>query len=192
LALPAVSTWSMGCAIALLGAASYTDLRWRRIPNYLTFPGFGLGLILYLATGGWIGLLLGVSGALLAPSLLSLAHGGKGLGMGDIKLAIALGALLGPILGAVAMVLSMIAGAGVALFWMAKEWGMFGHGRVHSGITAVLGRNRKGGAAEGGVSKLAVPYGLAIAIGTLFTLVVSLWTGKQDWFLWFVTGMGTP
>jgi prepilin peptidase CpaA len=190
--MPVVSIWSMGCAIILLGAASYTDIRWRRIPNYLTFPAFGLGLILYLVTGGWIGLLLALSGALLAPSILSLAHGGKGLGMGDIKLAMACGALLGPILGAVAMVLSMIAGAGVALFWMAKEWGMFGYGRVHTGITAVLGRDRKSEASPEGVSKLAVPYGLAIAIGTLFTLVVSLWTGKQDWFLWLVTATGTP
>lgn len=190
--MPAVSNWSMGIAIILLGAASYTDLRWRRIPNYLTFPAFGLGLILYLVTGSWMGLLLSLSGALLAPSILSLAHGGKGLGMGDIKLAMALGALLGPILGAVAMVFSMIAGAGVALFWMAKDLGVFGYGRVQSGITAVLGRGRKGGESESDVTKLAVPYGLAIAIGTLLTLVVSLWTGKQDWFLWLVTATGTP
>jgi prepilin peptidase CpaA len=184
----------MGFTVILLGAASYTDLRWRRIPNYLTFPAIGVGLVLSLATDGWLGLLLSLGGAVLAPSILVLAHGGKGPGMGDIKLAAALGALLGPALGAAAMIVSMIAGAGVAMVWMAKEWGIFGHGKVKEGITRSL--SRRGRRTEGGPSLntggLAIPYGLALAIGTLLTLVVSLWTGTQHWFLWFVTGGGTP
>jgi prepilin peptidase CpaA len=183
----------MGLTVILLGAASYTDLRWRRIPNYLTFPATGAGLLLYLVTGGWLGLLLSIGGALLAPSILYLAHGGKGPGMGDIKLAAALGALLGPALGAVAMLLSMIAGAGVAMVWMAKEWGIFGYGKMRAGISRSLSRRAPdaGGKSPQTVGRLAFPYGLAIAIGTLLTLVVTLWTGTQNWFLWFVTAAGT-
>lgn len=192
--MPTVSTFNMGFTVILLGAASYTDIRWRRIPNYLTFPAIGIGLALSLATGGWLGLLLSLGGTLLAPSILVLAHGGKGPGMGDIKLAAALGALLGPALGAVAMVISMIAGAGVAMVWMAKDWGIFGHGRLKEGITRLLSRrSRKTTEAPSrNPGGLTIPYGLALAVGTLLTLAVCLWTGTQHWFLWFVTGAATP
>ena len=181
----------MGFTVIIIGAATYTDLRWRRIPNYLTFPAIGSGLILYLVTGGWEGLLLSVSGALLAPSILSLLHGGKGPGMGDIKLAAALGALLGPSLGTVAMLLSMIVGGLLAAVWVSKEWGFFGHGWFGNSIRRVLFRQDGGTTgARKDVSGVAIPYGLALAVGTLLTLVVCLWTGKEHWF-WSVTAAAT-
>jgi Flp pilus assembly protein protease CpaA len=86
--------------------------------------------------------------------------------MGDIKLAAALGALLGPSLGTVAMLLSMIAGGVVA-------------------FTSSLGEKA---VARKDVSEVAIPYGLALAIGTLLTLVVCLWTGKEHWF-WSTTAV---
>lgn len=188
MALSNMTLWSMGCAAALLCAATFTDLRWRRIPNYLTFPAIAIGLVLYLLTGGWKGLLLSLSGAIVAPSMLSLAHGGKGLGMGDIKLSMALGALLGPAVGAVAMLLSMIAGAGVAMIWMIKETGMFGHGTLSAVIGRVLSKEpASGGNKQENLGGLTIPYGVAIAIGTLTTLVICLWTGNENWFLWLVT-----
>ena len=30
-------------------------------------------------------------------------------------------------------------------------------------------------------------YGVAIALGTLLSLVVCLWTGTENWYFWFVT-----
>jgi Flp pilus assembly protein protease CpaA len=109
--------------------------------------------------------------------------------MGDIKLAAALGALLGPSLGTVAMLLSMIAGGVVAAIWLSKEWGMFGHGWLNKGIrrafTSSLGEKA---VARKDVSEVAIPYGLALAIGTLLTLVVCLWTGKEHWF-WSTTAV---
>ena len=185
--MPTLPVWSMGFAVILVGIASYTDLRWRRIPNVLTFPAMGCGLILYLVTGGWEGLLLSLSGALLAPSILSLVHGGKGPGMGDIKMAAALGALLGPTLGVVAMLLGIIVGGVIAALWVSVEWGMFGHGWLNDWMARVFGRSRKSPAAERkDVSGVAIPYGVALAIGTLLTLVVCLWTGKEQWF-WHAT-----
>ncbi len=41
------------------------------------------------------------------------------------------------------------------------------------------------------VSEVAIPYGLALAIGTLLTLVVCLWTGKEHWF-WSTTAVAMP
>ena len=177
--------WSMGTTVVLLGAASYTDLRWRRIPNVLTFPAIGLGVTLYSLTGGWGGFLLSVSGTLLAPCVVVLMHGGKGPGRGDIKLAAALGALLGPSLGTLAMLLSMIAGGFLAMGWMLKEWGFFGHGLFRR-------RDREGQASGKPVGSLTIPYGVAIALGTLLTLVVCLWTGIENWYFWFVTVGANP
>lgn len=187
MAEPTLPFWSMGFSVILVGIASYTDLRWRRIPNVLTFPAMGCGLILYLVTGGWEGLLLSLSGALIAPSILSLVHGGKGPGMGDIKMAAALGAILGPTLGVVAMLMSMIVGGVIAALWVSVEWGMFGHGWLDDGVGRLFGRSPKEPAVERkDVSGVAIPYGVALAIGTLLTLVVCLWTGKEQWF-WFAT-----
>jgi len=182
--------WSMGTTVVLVGAASYTDIRWRRIPNVLTFPAIGVGLILHLIAGGWEGLLLSLSGTLLAPCLIVLMHAGKGPGMGDIKLAAALGALLGPSLGTLAMLLSMIMGGVVALVWMMNAWGGMGHGRLARGTGRLLSKKRSTPAATQepyNLGALTFPYGVAIALGTLLSLVVCLWTGTENWYFWFVT-----
>lgn len=114
-------TWSIAVVIVLLVASTYSDLRWRRIPNVLTFPAIATGLLVYGVTNGWQGFLLSLSGAVLSPCLVSLMHGGRGPGMGDLKLAAAVGALMGPILGTAAMLLSMIVGGFVALGWAMRE-----------------------------------------------------------------------
>jgi len=182
--------WSMGTTVVLLGAASYTDIRWRRIPNVLTFPAIGVGLILHLVAGGWEGLLLSVSGTLLAPCLIVLMHGGKGPGMGDIKLAAALGSLLGPSLGTLAMLLSMIMGGLVAMAWMVNAWGGWGHGRL-ARVAGRLSRKKRSTPASSpepnNLGAMTIPYGVAIALGTLLSLVVCLWTGTENWYFWFAT-----
>jgi Flp pilus assembly protein protease CpaA len=103
--------------------------------------------------------------------------------MGDLKLGAALGALLGPALGTLAMLLSMAAGGIVAIVWMLREWGMFGHGWVSSRVGRLFPNRRRGVevAETKDVSGVTIPYGVALAIGTLLTLVVCLCTGKRNW-----------
>lgn len=189
--LPTVPAWGAAILIAVLAGATYTDLRWRRIPNYLTFPTLGLGLLLSGSTHGWQGLLLSLSGALLSPCLVSLMHGGRGPGMGDLKLSAAVGAFLGPLLGTLAMLLSMVVGGVVALVWAMHEWGMFGQGRLNDWVGRLyfLGRPVPN-AQESRPS--TIPYGVALAFGTLITLVVCQCTGKPDWFLSYVNHAAMP
>jgi prepilin peptidase CpaA len=182
----------MGVTLLLLGLATYTDLRWRRIPNTLTFPALAIGLLMH-SFESRAGLVFSVSGALVAPAMLFLAHRGKGLGMGDIKMAAAIGGLLCLPLGTVAILLSMIAGGVLALVWMLKEWGVFGHGGSVSALRKLL-PSRRGvdndelntatGSALADPSRMAIPYGLAMVVGTLAALGVSLWTGTERWFPW--------
>ena len=188
---PPVPSWGAAVLTLLLVGTTYTDLRWRRIPNYLTFPAFGLGLLLSGISSGWEGLLLSLGGALLSPCLVSLMHGGRGPGMGDLKLAAAIGAFLGPVIGTVAMLLSMIVGGVVALVWAMHEWGMFGEGRINDFVGRVYFLGKRPPLPGEDVTPSTIPYGVALAVGTLLTLVVCQCTGKQD-FLGYVTHAAMP
>ena len=163
--------WSTAATVIVLCAASITDLRWRRIPNELTFPAIALGLVMHQATGGWVGVLLSISGALAAPLVLCMLHGGKGPGMGDIKLAAALGAMLGPLAGTLAVLLSAAGGGVVALLWMLGAWlrrnpFKYLYGYLYQEPDA------DGGQTDAPVGCKAIPYGLAIGIGTLMALAI--------------------
>jgi prepilin peptidase CpaA len=83
-------------AILLAGLAGYTDLRWRRIPNWITVPGLLIGVALNATFGGWTGLKGSLLGAALGLALLLPFVLLRSLGAGDWKLAAALGAFTGP------------------------------------------------------------------------------------------------
>ena len=86
----------LACAVLVSLVAAYTDLRWRRIPNWLTVPGFFLGLTLNVAHGGWPGLKTSLLGAVLGLLLLFPFVVLRSLGAGDWKLSGAVGSFLGP------------------------------------------------------------------------------------------------
>jgi prepilin peptidase CpaA len=83
-------------AVLLSVIAGVTDLRSRRIPNWLTLPGLIVGVGLNTVAGGWSGLKLSLLGAGLGLLLLLPFVLLRSLGAGDWKLAGALGAFVGP------------------------------------------------------------------------------------------------
>lgn len=95
---PATETPVYVVLFLALTLATITDIRRRRIPNYLTFTTAFLAFGLHAALGGLAGL-----GASLLSFLLWFALGfsfyavgpGRGIGGGDIKLIMAIGALCG-------------------------------------------------------------------------------------------------
>lgn len=86
--------WSLSAAFAL--AAGITDLRWRRIPNWLTFPAAATALIFHVVAGGWPGAKLSLLGAALGLGVLLPFVLIRSLGGGDWKLVGGLGAFFGP------------------------------------------------------------------------------------------------
>lgn len=81
--------------VTVLIAGLY-DLRYRRIPNRLTLPSAALGMILNALFFHWHGLgssLLGIGIAMLVYFPLYLL---RGMGAGDVKLMMAIGAITGP------------------------------------------------------------------------------------------------
>jgi len=80
----------------LAAAAGWTDLRWRRIPNWLTVPALLIGIIANTVLSGWLGLKTSLLGAALGLALLLPFVLLRSLGAGDWKFAGALGAFTGP------------------------------------------------------------------------------------------------
>jgi prepilin peptidase CpaA len=82
-------------AVLLSVIAGWTDLRSRRIPNWLTVPGLLIGVAANTVLGGWTGLKTSLVGAAVGLALLLPFVLLRSLGAGDWKLAGALGAFVG-------------------------------------------------------------------------------------------------
>lgn len=123
---------SLGLVAAFLSALvviTMIDIDFQIIPNSITYPCMVLGLAIHGlvplvfpgATLGFLGVKLdivdSVSGLALAGGLLWLicVLSGGGMGMGDAKLAAAIGALFGPKIAIIALFISFFLGAGIGL-----------------------------------------------------------------------------
>ena len=155
----------------LLVTAIYTDLRWFRIPNWLTFPAMGLGILVQAWIGGSHGALFSLAGLGVGMGLFLLPYACKAIGAGDVKLMAAIGSIVGPAGALSVAILSVLAGGLYALGAMGYEWGIAATSKKLAFTT--YGAVVTGGAT--GVGDLQLPfklrYGLAIAAGTLLFLL---------------------
>lgn len=85
--------WILSAVFAL--AAGFTDLRWRRIPNWLTYPAAPVAVVLHAIAGRWPEAKLSLEGLALGLGLLLPFVLLRSLGGGDWKLVGALGAFFG-------------------------------------------------------------------------------------------------
>jgi prepilin peptidase CpaA len=100
-------------ACGLLGGVY--DLLTRRIPNWITFGGAGLGLIVQIYYGGFPGALHSLLGMLVALLLFLPIHVFGYMGAGDVKLLMAVGAWLNGIQILYVALGSILVGAAYAL-----------------------------------------------------------------------------
>lgn len=95
----------------ILGFATYTDLKSRKVYNKLTYPSLGIGLFCHTLALGWDGLFDGLLGALaLFITGLVLFIGGAMRG-GDVKLLTVVGAFVGWYSGFEVFFYAMLTGA---------------------------------------------------------------------------------
>lgn len=166
-------------AVLLSLIAGWTDLRSRRIPNWLTVTALLIGVGASIMVGGWSGLWNSLKGAGLGLALLLPFVLLRSLGAGDWKLAGALGAFTGPsllitlLLGSVFVAGVMAASLIVYKRRVLQTMRNIGHILV-SLVTFQLPGAR---VSLDSPDSLKVPYGVALAFtvilyGTLWQLRV--------------------
>jgi prepilin peptidase CpaA len=158
--------------LVVVAVATFTDLRSRRIPNWLVLPFLVAGLAVSCWLHGWHGLLMSLAGLGVGALLFGVLCLMGGMGMGDVKLCAAIGAWIGPSQMLTALVMTGIAGGLIALCWAAAGGFM---GELFSGTGDLIFGLKKRGLRPHPELVLdnpltrKMPYAPAIAIGTLFS-----------------------
>jgi len=153
-------------AVAISLIAGFTDLRSRRIPNWLTVPGLVIGVVANTVFGGWSGLKTSLLGAVVGLALLLPFVLLRSLGAGDWKLAIALGGFTGP-----GLLMDLLIGSVFVAGLMAVALVVY-KGRVrqtlrnigHILISLVTFRLPGTHVSLDNPESLKVPYGVALAL----------------------------
>jgi len=178
-----VAIWVV-LAVAL-AISVVTDLRTRKILNIVTFPTIALCLALRLAAGlrggdfwgpavGGVGLASGLVGMAVSGILFFVMAAMGGMGMGDVKLAAAVGAGVGFPAVLPCLVFTGVAGgieALVVLAWRRKLLEALGS-MARSALQKVRRVNDDPSPRE----RTKIPYGVAIAAGTVWGV---LWMASQ-------------
>jgi Flp pilus assembly protein protease CpaA len=129
----------------LLVVAAATDWVWHKIPNWATYPAilWALGIEFAAAVARWlganelvpahvgsVGLGDGFAGGLVCFTLMLCAYRIAGGGAGDVKLATAIGCLLGVRRGVHAVFAAYLAAGVTAVciaIWLLGPWALAGH-----------------------------------------------------------------
>jgi prepilin peptidase CpaA len=154
--------------VIVLAVAVVTDLRSRRIPNWLVFPFLVAGI----ATSGWFHGWHGIGQSFAGVGLGILLFGAfawmGGMGMGDVKLAAAIGAWIGPWQLFVALVMTGLAGGVMVLCW-AVAGGFLGELFRGTGNLVFGGLRKHPEMTLDNPTARKMPYAPAIAVGTLMS-----------------------
>ena len=147
-------------------ASAWTDLRDQTISDLVTIPGMALGLLIGLATGGTAGLQSAALGGVAGFAIFGILTLAGLMSSGDAFLMGAAGALLGVPSVFTAMVLASVFGLVVAAVWVLAK----GQGRKVLGNFKALGKKLwKGADAPSKMEPTPFPFGVAIALGSLYT-----------------------
>jgi len=165
-------------AVAIGVCAAFTDVKTRRIPNRLTYSAMVAGLMLQGILYGCKGLLLSVEGCFLFGGVFLLFYLVRAMGAGDVKLAAALGSIVGVSATLPVMLATASAGAALSVCFMVLS------GRVIETVRNTLwvtGFHVRHGLQVHPVVNLdnpaggRMPYGLAFAAGTAYWALSSGW-----------------
>jgi prepilin peptidase CpaA len=168
--------WILAAAFAL--TAGITDLRWQKIPNWLTYPAVPIAILLHWMIAGNHAALLSLAGAALGLGILLPFVLLGGLGGGDWKLVGALGSFFGPQrLVPIFLLTLMISGImAIALILWKRRLGQTFRNLGH--MTVALFKFRSPGAelTIDNPETAKVPFGIAAAIAVLLYVAAQPWT----------------
>jgi len=142
--------------LVLLAVAVYWEIKEKRIPNVVTGAGFVLGFLLAYLMGTAV-LWSSVVGFAIGFGFLLIIYLFGGIGGGDVKFMGAVGVLVGYPLVLPVLFLSTVIGGMMGVAIWCWTW-----------------RAAPAAAGQATPAKPAVPYGVAIVLGTLIALAVSV------------------
>ncbi len=164
--------------LIVVAVATATDLKCRRIPNWLVLPFFAAGVGVVTWMHGWHGFGQSLAGSALGLLIYGVLFWVGGMGAGDVKLCAAIGAWIGPQQLFLALIFTALAGGLMAVAW-AISGGFFTELLQGTG-SLILGKHQHtaaspspaGSGAEPVQRKVLrrhMPYAPAIAVGTLLS-----------------------
>lgn len=156
--------------VIVLAIATFTDLRSRRIPNWLVLPFLLAGIVVSTWLQGWHGLGQSFAGLGVGILIYGILFWMGGMGAGDVKLCAAIGAWIGPSQLLIALVITAMVGGVMALAWaisagFVKEL-FTGAGTL---LFATKDSAERSSLSLSNPLKRKMPYAPAIAIGTLIS-----------------------
>lgn len=162
--------------VALLGAIS--DVRSARLPNRLTYSAVLAALVLRAAFGGWAGLKSGLLGIAIAGGIFCVLYVMGAMGGGDMKMMAAVGAWIGRTHILTVLIVIALAGGVLALVSIIVNRNLIQTAR--NAVRLVLFRFTAGLEPHPEMNVQApgsrrVPFGVAIAMGTLFCAANAAW-----------------
>lgn len=153
----------------------YTDLRYKKIYNWIVIPATILALSYHTYTGGPWELWWSIKGLFLGMALLFIPFALGGMGAGDVKLLGFIGACGGPGFVWLTFLAAALAGGLLAIVFLINS------GRLKSSLKAVwytflsffgiAPRVNMFGTLEA-QNTMAFPYGVAITAGTVVAFLV--------------------
>jgi prepilin peptidase CpaA len=167
----------------VLGAAVF-DVRYRRIPNWLSLSGIVCGLALNaFLYEGWPGLRHSLTGLAVGFGVYFGLYALHAMGAGDAKLMAAVGAILGWQNWFGTFLVTAVVGGAMALILVAMR------GRVKKtlwNVSFILSEMKSGRPAYVAKEELDVrspkalglPHGAVIAVGTIFFLALAAHLGR--------------
>ncbi len=166
-----VERYLLICALGFASVGALNDIRTRRIPNWLTYTGLAAALVVRGAVAGWPGLKSGLDGLAVGGGLFLLLFLLGGMGGGDVKLMAAVAAWAGT-----AQVIAIVIASAIAGGVLAVGHAVLGRRlRLTVFNMMVLIRHHLSSGLKPhplftvkDANSTRIPYGLAIALGTLF------------------------
>jgi prepilin peptidase CpaA len=163
------------CSSLLIAAVQ--DMRFQKIPNLVTYPTMGIGLVYHFATNRLDGLLFSAGGLGVGIGIFILPYLMGGMGAGDAKLMGAAGTILGPKGVFIAALFSAAIGGVYALILLLINR-RFLKGLISRHATTlktfVMTRQFILIPAAKDEKKPKLCYGIAIALGTLLYVFLEL------------------
>lgn len=154
-------------AVAILTLAAYIDWKEHRVPNWLTYSAWGLGLLFHGLNDGMAGLGGSLLGSAVGLATLIVPYALRGMGAGDVKLMAAVGAWVGASATIHAFLWIAVAGGAMGLYSIIRSRQM----RERLSVMVNAGQNlftlkpMDQGQTEQTPSRMLLPYGVPIAIG---------------------------